>query len=72
MAQSSGDMDRQEALKKAKAASEKDVLEELRKNGVNDLDDLVKARLKDLKGRQDGEEGRRAFIYTQFIFIEVD
>jgi hypothetical protein len=48
---------REEALERARSASREDILEELRKQGVNDLGDLVDVQLQNLRDRQSDVEG---------------
>lgn len=66
---------RQDALRRAQKASEKDVLDELKRQGVNNLSDLVKDRLEDLRSRGEPSETQEAtstFIYKCFIYHAQD
>lgn len=47
----------QEAIRQAQQMSREDVLAELRQHGVNDLNDLVDARLREIQGTDDEVQG---------------
>jgi hypothetical protein len=71
----------QDALGRASGLSSGEVMAELKRRGVNDLDDLVNARLGEVKklkgGRSEGdpggeEEAGSILIYKCFILADWD
>lgn len=62
---------REENLKKAKALREEDVLNELEKQGVTDLDTLVRERLDEVRSLG-VEEAGSVLIYKCFILADWD
>jgi hypothetical protein len=72
------ELSREEALERARGASREDVLEELRRQGVNDLNDLVDLQLQRLRDRESDVEGYMmeddircsVLIYTPYVLID--
>jgi hypothetical protein len=63
---------RRELLERAKGLSRRDVMEELRRNGVNNLNDLVDVRLQEIQKLEvdrevDTEEAWGVLVYRNFI-----
>ena len=56
------------AIREVDKMSAENVLSELKEQGINSIEDLVKARLDDFKGG--GEVAKTTFIYEQFIYKE--
>jgi hypothetical protein len=61
--------EREETLKRAQGLSEQEVLDELKKHGVTDLETLVRERLSEVK-TLDVEEAGSILIYKCFILAD--
>jgi hypothetical protein len=66
---------RRDTIKRAKGLTRKDVLDELRRQGVNNLNELIDIRLEAIKAMDDGagestEERGSILVYKCFVLAD--